>query len=51
MTNSPPLPPASVPGFIVAEAIGGAVAILTIRALYPDVSPEAAAEIALPHAS
>jgi glycerol uptake facilitator-like aquaporin len=43
--------PASVPGFILAQAIGGAVAILTVRALYPDVTPEDAAQIALPHPS
>ena len=41
--------PSSVPPFIVAELIGGAVAIGVIRALYPDITPEEAAEIMLPH--
>jgi arsenate reductase len=41
--------PASVPGFIAAQAIGGAIAMLTIRTLYPDLPPAAAAEVALPH--
>ncbi len=41
--------PASVPTFIVAQLIGGAVAIATIRALYPDVTPEQAADVILPH--
>ncbi|MGA8745994.1 MAG: MIP/aquaporin family protein [Solirubrobacterales bacterium] len=41
--------PSSVLPFIVAELIGGAVAIGVIRALYPDITPEEAAEIMLPH--
>ena len=41
--------PSSVPPFIVAELIGGAVAIGVIRALYPDITPEEASEIMLPH--
>ncbi|MGO9249344.1 MAG: MIP/aquaporin family protein [Solirubrobacteraceae bacterium] len=41
--------PASVPGFIIAQLIGGACAILLIRVLYPDVTPAEAAEILLPH--
>src|SRR5581483_9826779 len=31
--------PASVPGFVVAELIGGAAAVLLVRVLYPDVTP------------
>jgi glycerol uptake facilitator-like aquaporin len=42
--------PSSVPTFIVAQLIGGAVAIATIRALYPGVTPEEAADVVLPHA-
>jgi glycerol uptake facilitator-like aquaporin len=42
--------PASVPGFIVAQLVGGIVAVITLRALYPDVTPEEAADIVLPHA-
>jgi len=42
--------PASVPGFILAQLVGGAAAIATIRLLYPDITPEDAAEAVLPHA-
>jgi arsenate reductase len=41
--------PASVPGFIVAQLAGGGIAIVTIRVLYPDVGPAAAAEVVVPH--
>ena len=41
--------PSSVPGFIVAELIGGAAAIFAIRALYPQVTSADAAKILLPH--
>ena len=41
--------PASVPAFIVAQIIGGLVAIGLIRSLYPDITPDEAAEIMLPH--
>jgi glycerol uptake facilitator-like aquaporin len=41
--------PASVPVYIVAQLIGGACAILAIRALYPDVTPADAAGVVLPH--
>jgi arsenate reductase len=41
--------PASVPGYVVAQLIGGAVAILAIRALYPDVTAADAAELVVPH--
>jgi arsenate reductase len=41
--------PASVPGFVIAELIGGAVAIVVIRILYPDVTPEEAAEVVVHH--
>ena len=40
--------PASVPAFVVAQLFGAAVAIVVIRALYPDIAPEDAAEIMLP---
>jgi glycerol uptake facilitator-like aquaporin len=42
--------PASVPSFIVFQLIGGAVAIAVIRALYPDITSEDAAEIMQPQA-
>jgi glycerol uptake facilitator-like aquaporin len=41
--------PASVPGFVVAQLIGGVVAIGVIRVLYPDITPDDAAEVMLPH--
>jgi arsenate reductase len=41
--------PASVPSFIVAQIVGGAAAVLTIRALYPDITPEEAAAVVVPH--
>ena len=41
--------PASVPGFIVAQLVGGTCAILLVRVLYPGVTPAEAKEILLPH--
>jgi arsenate reductase len=41
--------PASVPSYIVAQAIGGAFAILALRTLYPDVTPADAATVLVPH--
>jgi glycerol uptake facilitator-like aquaporin len=41
--------PASVPGFVVAQLIGGCCAILMLRLLYPDVTPAEAAEVIMPH--
>jgi glycerol uptake facilitator-like aquaporin len=40
--------PPSVPGFVAAQLIGGACAILAVRVLYPDVTPAEAAEIVMP---
>jgi len=41
--------PSSVPGYVVAEVIGGFVAVAIIRTLYPDVTPAEAAEVVVPH--
>jgi glycerol uptake facilitator-like aquaporin len=41
--------PASVPVFIAAQVIGGILAILVIRALYPGVTPAQAADVMVPH--
>src|ERR1017187_8854094 len=41
--------PSSVPSFIAAEIIGGALAVAVIRALYPGVTPAEAADIIVPH--
>jgi arsenate reductase len=43
--------PASVPGFILAQLIGAAIALVAIRVLYPDLGPAAAKEVVLPHPS
>jgi glycerol uptake facilitator-like aquaporin len=41
--------PASAPTFVLAQLVGGVGAVLLVRALYPDVTPEEAAELVLPH--
>jgi arsenate reductase len=43
--------PASTPGFIAAQAIGGGLAILAIRNLYPSLSPPAPADVVAPNAA
>ena len=40
--------PSSVPSFIPAQVIGGALAVGVIRALYPGVTPVEAADIIVP---
>jgi arsenate reductase len=42
--------PASVPTFIVAQLVGGALAVLTLRVLYPDITPADAAAVVVPPA-
>ncbi len=41
--------PASVPAYVLAQLVGGAVAIGLIRTLYPDVTPAEAADVVVPH--
>ena len=41
--------PSSAPAFIGAQIIGGALAVLVIRALYPRLAPADAAGIIVPH--
>ncbi len=41
--------PASAPAYIIAQVLGGIAAIVIVRALYPGITPEDAAEVALPH--
>jgi hypothetical protein len=36
-----------VPGFVAAQLIGGALAIVVLRALCPEISPDDAAEVVL----
>src|SRR5512135_453017 len=43
--------PASAPAFIAAQIIGGALAVVVIRALYPRLTPAQAASIVVPHGS
>jgi glycerol uptake facilitator-like aquaporin len=41
--------PSSVPGFLIAQLLGGVIAIGVIRYLYPDVTADEAAEVVMPH--
>jgi glycerol uptake facilitator-like aquaporin len=41
--------PASVPGFVFAQLVGGAIAVGVVRVLYPDVTPAQAADVVMPH--
>jgi arsenate reductase len=41
--------PASVPAFVIAQLVGGAVAIVIVRVLYPDLGPEDAADVVVTH--
>ncbi len=42
--------PSSVPTFVLAQLLGGLLAVLAIKVLYPGVTPADAAEVLLPHA-
>ncbi len=41
--------PSSAPVFIAAQVVGGVVAVLVIKTLYPDVTPVEASNIVFPH--
>jgi glycerol uptake facilitator-like aquaporin len=41
--------PASVPSFVVAQGLGGVLAFLVIKVVYPGVTPDEASDIILPH--
>ena len=41
--------PASVPGFVLAQVVGGCLAVLAIRALYPHFTSADAAAVVIPH--
>ena len=41
--------PASVPVFIAAQIIGGVVAFLLVKTLYPEITQAEAAEVVVPH--
>jgi glycerol uptake facilitator-like aquaporin len=40
--------PSSVPGYVAAQLLGGACAILAVRVLYPDVTSAEAADVDMP---
>ncbi len=41
--------PSSAPSFIIAQIVGGALAVVLIRTLYPDVTPDEAADVVVAH--
>jgi arsenate reductase len=41
--------PSAAPLFIAAQVVGGALALLLIRALYPDITAQQAATVLVPH--
>jgi len=41
--------PASAPAFIGAQIIGGAIAFAIVKGLYPQVTPDQAADVVVPH--
>jgi len=41
--------PASAPGYIVAQVVGGALAFVVIKTLYPSMTPAEAADVVVPH--
>ena len=43
--------PASVLPFVLAQLVGGAVALGLVRVLYPDLSAAEAADVVVPHES
>ena len=43
--------PSSVPSFIAAQIVGGVLAVVVIKVLYPSITPADAADIIVPHNS
>jgi arsenate reductase len=43
--------PSSVPSFVAAQVVGGALAVVVIRVLYPDITAAEAGDIIVPHGS
>jgi glycerol uptake facilitator-like aquaporin len=41
--------PAAVPVFVAAQVVGGVIALLVIRVLYPTLTPTQASEVVVPH--
>ena len=40
--------PSSAPVFIAAQLVGGGLAIAAVKALYPDLGPATATDVAVP---
>lgn len=43
--------PSAAPLFIAAQVVGGVLALLLVRALYPDITAQQAAKVVVPHES
>jgi arsenate reductase len=43
--------PSAAPLYIAAQAVGGALALLLVRVLYPGVTAREAADVVVPHAA
>ncbi len=43
--------PASAPSFVGAQVVGGVLAVVVVKTLYPDITPQEAADIVVPHAT
>jgi glycerol uptake facilitator-like aquaporin len=43
--------PASAPSFIGAQVVGGVLAVVVVRTLYPGITPAEAAEVVVPHST
>ena len=41
--------PPSVPSFVAAQVVGGVLAVVVVKVLYPDITPAEAADIMFPH--
>jgi arsenate reductase len=41
--------PSSVPSFVAAQVVGGVLAVVVIKVLYPDITPAEASDIMFPH--
>jgi glycerol uptake facilitator-like aquaporin len=43
--------PTSAPSFVGAQVVGGVLAVLVVKTLYPGITPEEAADVVVPHAA
>jgi hypothetical protein len=42
--------PGSAPSFVGAQIVGGVLAVVVVKMLYPDITPQEAAAVVVPHA-